>query len=123
MGFKTLTKWPLGHSVGCRGSSLPPSSPVLGKVNGYTGKSPWDALGRQLKQVLTSSCSGSDLRSSTLSILLCTGLEGCQSRCGVCGHLSRALLAGFSARGGLEWSSSPWQCAVTPEALANPRHR
>lgn len=52
----------------------PSSSPVLGKANGYTGNSPWDALGRQLKQVLASSCSGSDLRSSSLSILLCTSL-------------------------------------------------
>ena len=52
----------------------PSSSPVLGKANGYTGNSPWDALGRQLKQVLANSCSGSDLRSSSLSILLCTSL-------------------------------------------------
>lgn len=52
----------------------PSSSPVLEKANGYTGNSSGDALGRQLKQVLASSCSGSDLRSSTLGILLCTSL-------------------------------------------------
>lgn len=41
--FKMLTKWPLGHSVGCRESSLPLSSPILGKVNGYTLGCTWQA--------------------------------------------------------------------------------
>lgn len=105
----------------------PSSSPVLGKANGYTGNIPWDALGRQLKQVLASSCSGSDLRSSALGILLCTGLgrvpeqvwgawASLQSAAGWAlwteGAWEGAPLLG-SAQSLLE----PWQCRGTGDAL------